>query len=61
MTIRNLVLFASLFALACGEKTDEERLDDLEEACNEYIESYSRLQEECGLPTLASPAPSSVS
>ena len=50
MTIRNLFLFASLFALGCGEKTDEERLDDLEEACNDYLESYSRLQAECGLP-----------
>ena len=50
MTVKYLVLFGSLFALGCGEKTDEERLDDLEAACDDYLKSYSRLQEECGLP-----------
>ena len=50
MTVKYLVLFASLFALGCGEKSDEERLDDLEAACADYLESYSRLQGECGLP-----------
>ena len=33
MTVTHLLLVASLFALGCGEKSDEERLDDLEAAC----------------------------
>ena len=35
MNVKHLVLFASLFALGCGEKSDEERLDDLETACGD--------------------------
>ena len=50
MTVKHLLLFSSLFALGCGEKSDEERLDDLEAACADYLEGYSRLQEECNLP-----------
>ena len=59
MTVNHLLLVASLFAVGCGEKSDEERLDDLEAACADYLEGYSRLQDDWSR-TLASPAPSSV-
>lgn len=49
MNVNHLVLLASLFAIGCG-KSEEDRLDHLEAACDQYLKSYYLLQEECGIP-----------
>tara|TARA_B100000530_G_scaffold189533_1_gene120220 strand:+ start:103 stop:447 length:345 start_codon:yes stop_codon:yes gene_type:complete len=49
MQIKALFLLAPLFAFGCGEKSDEERLDDLVERCHSFMSDYNRVVSECGL------------
>jgi hypothetical protein len=44
---RNLVLIASLFAFGCGEKSDDERLDDLVAGCESINQAYNTLAANC--------------
>jgi hypothetical protein len=44
---RNLVLVASLFAFGCGEKSDDERLDDLVAGCESLNQAYNSLAATC--------------
>ena len=46
MRIQNLVLVTSLFAIACG-KSDDNRLEELGEACKELNDSYLYYAAEC--------------
>ena len=52
MNTQNLLLVASLFAFGCGEKSDEERLDDLGAACTEMNDGYNILAANCGFPAM---------
>ena len=48
MISQKLVLFASLFIIGCGEKSDEERIDDLLEQCQSMCDSTNALADKCG-------------
>ena len=50
MPSQKLILFASLFIIGCGEKSDEERLDDLTDQCLSLCDSYNGLADKCDLP-----------
>ena len=45
--IKNLVLIASFFAIGCGDKSDEDRLDDLVEACEAINAAHNELADSC--------------
>jgi hypothetical protein len=47
MPIKKLALIASFFALGCGEKSDEERLDDIVEACESLNQAFNELAATC--------------
>ena len=47
MQIKNLALIASLFALGCGDKSDDERLDALVEGCESLNEAWNELADSC--------------
>ena len=47
MPIKTLALIASLFALGCGEKSDEERLDGLVAGCQSINDAYNNLAATC--------------
>ena len=48
MQIKALFLLAPLFAFGCGEKSDEERLDDIVERCHSFMSDYDKVTSECG-------------
>ena len=52
MQIQKITLIAALFAIGCGEKSDEDKddkgLDSLVEACQDLREAYTTLEEQCG-------------
>jgi len=52
MQIQNLVLFAALFAIGCGEKTDDERLDALQEACESIQVAAGEFTLQCGFDSV---------